>query len=81
MVLSCPSRLNIALLRARLVLVLADELDAVRAVDGERVDPEPLERLQDRLAGAAEEGDALMDLALRRRVLQEHDVPEGVTAA
>ena len=45
-------------------VVLGAELEAVRAVDRERVDAEPLQRLQQRLAGAAEERDALVDLAL-----------------
>ena len=42
--------------------VLGAELEAVRAVDGQRVDVEPLQRLEERLAGAAEERDALLDL-------------------
>ena len=37
-------------------------LDAERAVDDQRVDPEPLEAFHQRVAGAAVEGDALLDL-------------------
>ena len=40
-------------------------LHAQRPVDGERVDPQALERLHQRGARAAVEGDALLDLARR----------------
>ena len=48
---------------ARLVVGGAvGELDAVRPVDGHRVDAQPLERLEHRLPGAPEERDALLRL-------------------
>ena len=53
-------------------------LQAVRAVQQARVDPEPLHRLEHRLAGAAEERDALGELGRSRRVLQQEDVGERV---
>src|SRR6185312_7449798 len=49
-------------------------LHAQRPVDGERVDPQALERLHQRRAGAPVEGDALLDLRRTRVVLDEHDV-------
>src|SRR5205085_9313216 len=58
----------------RLVRLRALELDAVRAVDGHRVDAQPLQRLEDRLPGAAEERDALLGLAALRRPLEHEDV-------
>ena len=60
--------------RPRLVVALVGELEAVRPVDRHRVDVQPLQRLEDRLAGAPEEGDALLDLRRLRPVLEEHDV-------
>ena len=51
---------------ARLVVGgAAGELDAVRAVDGHRVDAQPLERLEDRLPRAPVERDALLCLGRR----------------
>ena len=38
--------------RPGLLRILARELEAVRSVHGERVDPQPLQRLQERLAGS-----------------------------
>ena len=67
--------------RRRLLVVLRPELEAVRAVDRERVDAEPLQRLQQRVAGAAEEGDALGDLGRLRRVLEQEDVGQRVPGA
>ena len=58
--------------------ILGPELEAVRAVDRERIDLQPLERLQNRLARAPEERHALLDLLVLRRVLQEEDVGERV---
>ena len=49
----------------RLLLVAVGELQAVRPVDRHRVDAQPLQRLEQRVAGAAVERDAL--LQLRRR--------------
>ena len=56
-------------------------LQAVRAVQEARVDPEPLHRLEHRLAGTAEERDALGELGRSRRVLQQEDVGERVPRA
>ena len=58
----------------RLVIRLVGELEAVRPVDRHRVDVEPLQRLEDRLACAPEEGDAFLNLRRLRPVLEEHDV-------
>ena len=60
---------------------LVRELEAVRPVDRERVDVQPLERLEERLAGAPEEGDALLDLSRLRAVLQQEDVGPRVPRA
>ena len=57
------------------------ELDAVRPVDGHRVDAQPLERLEHGLAGAPEERDAFLRLRRLRPVLQEEDVRERVPGA
>ena len=57
------------------------ELDAVRPVDRHRVDVQPLERLQHRLARPAEERDALLHLRRLRPVLEQEDVRERVTGA
>ena len=67
--------------RARLLRLLSGELEAVRPVDGERVDVQPLERLDDRLAGAAVERDALLRLRRLRPVLQQEDVRQRVPGA
>ena len=67
--------------RPRLLLVLAGELEAVRAVDRHRVDVQPLERLEDRLARAAVERDALLHLRRLRPVLQQEHVGERVAGA
>ena len=64
--------------RLRLVLVAARELEAVRPVDRHRVDPQPLQRLEDRLAGAAVERHALLHLRRLRYRLQHEDVGEGM---
>jgi len=66
---------------ARLVLVTVCELQAVRAVDRHRIDVEPLQRLQERVACAAEERDALLQLRGARLVLQEKDVGERMARA
>ena len=65
----------------RLLEALAAELETVRAVDRHRVDVQPLQRLLQRLAGAAEEGDALLDLRGLRRVLEQKDVRERMARA
>ena len=49
-------------------------LHAQRAVDGERIDVEPLERLHQRGPRATVEGDALFDLRRRRCVLEQQHV-------
>ena len=67
--------------RRRLLEALAAELEAVRAVDDHRVDVQALQRLLQRLAGAAEEGDALLDLRRLRRVLEQEDVRQRVPGA
>ena len=67
--------------RCRLLVVLGAELEAVRAVDRERIDGEPLQRLQERVARAAEERDAFGDLGRLRRVLEEEDVTERMPRA
>ena len=54
--------------------ILRAELQAVRPVDGERIDMESLERFQHGLACAAEERDAFLDLGRLWRELQEKDV-------
>ena len=74
----CSSRVEH---RARLLRLLAGELEAVRPVDGERVDVQPLQRLDDRLPGAAVEGDALLRLRRLRPVLEQEDVRERVARA
>ena len=65
----------------RLLLVAARELEAVRAVDRHRVDVQALQRLQERVAGAAVEGDSLLQLRRLRRVLEEEDVRERMAGA
>ena len=67
--------------RPGLVLVAAGELEAVRPVDRERVDAEPLQRLEDRLAGAPVERHALLHLGRLGRVLQQKDVGQRVPGA
>ena len=67
--------------RPRLVLVAVRELEAVRPVYGHRVDAQALERLQDRLARAAVERDALLHLRRLRRPLEQEDVRERVPRA
>ena len=67
--------------RAALVLRPVDELEAVRPVDRHRVDAEPLQRLEHRLPGAAEEGDALLQLGRLRPVLDEEDVRQRMARA
>jgi len=54
--------------------VLVGELEAVGAVDRERVDVQPLERLEHRLAGSPVEGDALLHLGRLRCVLEQEDI-------
>jgi hypothetical protein len=54
------------------------ELQVVGPVDRHRVHVEALDRLEDRLAGAAEERDALVHLRRLRAVLQEKDVAQRV---
>ena len=58
--------------------VAARELDAVRAVDLHRVDVEPPQRLDQRGAGAAVEGDAFLQLLCLRAVLEQEDVRQRV---
>jgi hypothetical protein len=57
-----------------LLLVGPGELEAVCPVDRHRVDLEALQRLQHRLTGAPEEGDAFMLLRGLGPVLQEEEV-------
>ena len=57
--------------------ILGAELEAVRAVDRERIDAQPLERLEHGLPGAAEERDALLDLRRLRRELEENTSASG----
>src|SRR5206468_1584779 len=54
---------------AGLLVGLVRELEAVRPVHGQRVDVQPLERLEDRLARASEERDALLHLRGLRAML------------
>ena len=56
-------------------------LHAERPVDGERVDVQAPERLAQRGAGAAVEGDALLDLRGLRRVLEQEHVGLRVAGA
>jgi hypothetical protein len=56
-------------------------LHAQRPVHRQRIDRQALERLHQRAAGAAVEGDALLDLRGQRRVLEQHDVRLGVPGA
>ena len=67
--------------RPGLVLVLHRELEAVRPVHRHRVDAKALERLEDRLAGAAVERHALLQLGSLRAVFQEEDVRERMAGA
>src|SRR5690348_9630580 len=62
----------------RLLLIAARELETVRPVNRHRVDVEPLQRLEERVAGATVEGDALLQLRRLWRVLEEEDVRERV---
>src|SRR6476646_19879 len=55
--------------------------DAEGAVDDERVDPEAFEAFHQRVAGAAVEGDPLLDLRGHRRVLEHEDVGLRVARA
>ena len=65
----CPSVLG----------VLGAELEAIRAVDGERIDVEPLQGLEQRLAGTPEERHPLLDLGRLRRPLEQEHVRERVS--
>ena len=56
--------------------VAARELDGVRPVDLHRVDVQPLQRLDQRVPGAAVEGDALLQLLRLRPVLEQEDAGE-----
>src|SRR6476659_5501085 len=67
--------------RARLVLVAVGELDSVLPVDRHRIDMEPLERLEDRLAGAAVEGDPLLYLGRLRLEFEQHHVRERMAGS
>ena len=67
--------------RCRLLVLLGAELEAVRPVDRERIDAEALQRLEQGVAGATEERDALRDLGRLRSVLEEEDVGERMTRA
>src|SRR6476646_6257432 len=55
--------------------------DAEGAVDAERVDAEAFEAFHQRVAGAAVEGDPLLDLRGQRRVLEREDVGLRVAGA
>ena len=65
----------------RVCRILGPELQAIGPVDGERVYPQSLERLQDRLTRPAEERDTLLDLRGLRRELQQEDVGEWMARA
>ena len=56
-------------------------LDAQGPVDRQRIDRQALERLHQRVAGAAVEGDALLDLRGPGRVLDHEDVGLGMAGA
>jgi hypothetical protein len=62
----------------RLLLVGACELEAVRPVHGQRVDVQPLQRLEQRLAGAPVERHALLHFRGLRLVLEQEHVRERV---
>jgi len=68
-------------LGSRIGRVLRAELQAVRPVDGEWIDVEPLERLEHGLPRTTEERHALLDLRRLRRELQKEDVGERVARA
>src|SRR5204863_8577528 len=65
----------------RLLLVAAGELEAVRPVDRHRIDVQALQRLEERVAGAAVEGYPLLQLRRLRRVLEEEDIRERMPGA
>src|SRR5205814_10561143 len=65
----------------RLLLVTAGELEAVRAVDRHRIDVQALQRLEERIARAAVEGDSLLQFRGLRCVLEEEDVGERMAGA
>ena len=70
-----------AALRRRLVGVVHRALHEHGAVDGERIDAQPLEALHQRSARAAVEGHALLDLRRPGRELEHHHVGLRVTRA
>src|SRR6478736_165999 len=57
------------------------DLQAYAAVQLQRVDAQPLDALQHRLAGPAEEGHALLHLRSRGPVLEQEDVGQRVAGA
>ena len=59
--------------------VLGAELEAIRAVDGERIDVEPLQGLEQRLSGTPEERHPLLDLGRLRCPLEKEHVRERVS--
>jgi hypothetical protein len=67
--------------RRRLLVLLGAELEAVRPVDREGIDAEALQRLEQGVACAAEERDALRDLGRLRGMLEEEDVGERMARA
>ncbi len=67
--------------RRRVRGILRPELEAVRPVDGERIDVQALQRLQDRLPRTAEERDTFLDLRRLRQVLQQEDVGQRMARA
>src|SRR6476659_8117391 len=62
--------------RARLLLVTAGKLEAVRPVNRHRVNVQALQRLEERVPGATVERDSLLQLRGLWLVLEEEDVCE-----
>ena len=67
--LAVPILLLLVLIRL-VVRILTRELETVRSVHGKRVDPQPLQRLQQSLARPSVERDALLHLRGLRLVLE-----------
>ena len=67
--------------RPGLLRILAGELEAVRPVHGHRVDPQALQRLQQRLARPSVERNALLHLGGLRLVLEQEDVRQRMPGA
>ncbi len=67
--------------RPRLFLVAVGELQAVRAVHRQRIDAQPLQRLEEGIARTSIERHALLELRRARQVLEQEDVGERMTRA